>query len=810
VNSTLPPEQRPVRLADSGPDDLPRVGGKAMGLARLARLGLPVPAAVVAPVACFDAWAAADRGGGPDGSRALAVALLAHMAPGLLAVRSSAADEDGDRDSHAGQFETVLGVEPTPEALRDAVLRCWRSGLAPAARAYRVARGLPPLPRMAVVVQQMVDARVAGVLFTINPATGSWSEMTIEAVWGLGEAAVSGRTPPEFHRVARPRSLPGALLPGPLRRLQARVEVRPIERQHHDQWTALRAIPGGISEEPVPPERARAPKLAPADVERLGRLGLRVERRLGGPQDIEWAMDPGGGLQVLQARPITTGRDVRPAGEVVWTRRFFGERWTLPATPLGWSLIGGLIDRMIDHPELSRRLLGGGPPTQLVRFTPYVNATIFRHLAFKLPGAAPPAFLIELLPPEEEQAWKRRRAQPPDLRVYGAVLQTTVAERRWRRFRWNPVRNEAHWEDWRRALEAALPELEAPARGRDEVRARLSRCRDLAEAYLKVHICSLLFAHLWGDLARSALPDGDADALLRPLAPTETVRAARDLGRAGRGELSFGTLLAHHGHRAECSWELFAPRWAEDPAMLEALARASGGGPDPVPAALRACADADARAAALPAGLRPIVWLARRYLQLREDQRYHFDRLLWPWKRLWLWMEAEEGLQLRFLELAEVEALWSGALSRAAAGGLVDRRSSAWAEERRRQAAGDLPPVFLRGDGAEPPSGGRLQGLGISAGARRGPVRIVRSLADGARLQPGDILVARTTDPGWTPLFLRAGAVVLELGGMLSHAAVVARELGVPAVVNVEGACSRLHDGQVVLVDGSRGIVWSP
>ncbi|MFO0000918.1 MAG: PEP-utilizing enzyme [bacterium] len=89
-------------------------------------------------------------------------------------------------------------------------------------------------------------------------------------------------------------------------------------------------------------------------------------------------------------------------------------------------------------------------------------------------------------------------------------------------------------------------------------------------------------------------------------------------------------------------------------------------------------------------------------------------------------------------------------------------------------------------------------------------MRIVRSLADGARLQPGDILVARTTDPGWTPLFLRAGAVVLELGGMLSHAAVVARELGVPAVVNVEGACSRLHDGQVVLVDGSRGIVWSP
>jgi pyruvate,water dikinase len=127
------------------------------------------------------------------------------------------------------------------------------------------------------------------------------------------------------------------------------------------------------------------------------------------------------------------------------------------------------------------------------------------------------------------------------------------------------------------------------------------------------------------------------------------------------------------------------------------------------------------------------------------------------------------------------------------------------------------PPVFLRGDEplVDPALGGdaweggtRLEGAGISGGRVRGRVRVVRSLADGDELQAGEVLVARAVDPGWTPLFATASAVVLELGSRLSHGAVVAREYGIPGVVNIEGATRRLVDGQEVTVDGNRGLVW--
>jgi pyruvate,water dikinase len=118
--------------------------------------------------------------------------------------------------------------------------------------------------------------------------------------------------------------------------------------------------------------------------------------------------------------------------------------------------------------------------------------------------------------------------------------------------------------------------------------------------------------------------------------------------------------------------------------------------------------------------------------------------------------------------------------------------------------------LFLIGDVApeDPAQGLRLQGLGISAGVVTGPVRVLHSLSEADRLKPGEILVAQATDPGWTPLFLSASGLIMEMGGMLSHGAVVAREYGLPAVVNVSGATGRLSDGQIVTVDGSRGVVW--
>lgn len=805
------------------------IGGKADGLARLHARGLPVPEALVLPTG----WLAAhlDRHGltelaaegGPEVARAVregdlepALAGELRRAAGLLgdclAVRSSAVGEDGVQHSFAGQYRTLLGVGPG-DALEDAVRACWASAFEGPARTYRgQRRGLPP--RMAVVVQRMVDARTAGVMFTINPLNGAWREMTIESAWGLGEAVVSGQIVPDYVRLRRPRRAPPAV-----RRLLARVRLEVLEERVGRQDRAWRLAPGGACAEELPEALREVPKLSRRELLALGRLGLRVEARLGGPQDIEWAQDSEGRFLVLQARPVTaTGSDER-SGSVVWSRRFVGERWTRPATPLGWSLMRDQLHWFIAYPEVSRTHLGGEEPSRLFRFAPYLNVTVFRHLAFKAPGAPPPRFMTELLPPDEEQSWLRRRAHPPDLAVYAAIFRTTFAERRWQRFRWNPVTNWRAWEEFEARLEGELdPErgpFAGPIRDRAQALARIGHGRELVREYIKVHICSLLFANIWYQVAEAFLNAQElgplVPELLRPAGETWTVRTNRALWRLGRGELGLDAFLRDYGHRSACSWELSTRRWAEEPDEALALAAHAAQGVDP---AIRAAEQAEASEAALARvrgrAAREAVVLARRYLTLREDQRFHFDRLLWAWKAPWDWLIEDLGLDLWMLEDGEVQSLLSGELARDRAEKTIARRREELEAERRRREQGDEPPVFLSGDQAVATgrSGGRIQGLGISPGVVTGTVRVLRSPADGVRLREGDILVAHATDPGWTPLFLRAGALVMELGGMLSHGAVVAREYGLPAVVNVVDATARLHDGQTVTVDGSRGVVW--
>ncbi len=808
-------------LEQLDPDDLAAVGGKGASLARLAQKGLPVPPGFVVPAAALEQhlrhnglWERAKAG--VNLSAELRDAPLPPTIAGalregsarlgaLLAVRSSGLEEDGGQHSHAGQFHSEIGVAPG-DGLERALRLCWASAFAPRVAAYRGHRA--GLPRMAVVVQTLVRPRAAGVLFTINPANGSWREMTVEAAWGLGEAVVGGRVVPDFYRVRRPRRTPR-----PVQRVLARVRLG-VEEQvtgSQDRWWV--AGPDGATEAPLPASRLGRPCLDEPTLLRLCRLGLRAESLLGGPQDVEWALDEGGTLFLLQSRPVTAAGAVARAGPVVWTRRFVGERWTEPATPLGWSEMRELLHSFIAYPETSRRLLGGEEPTRLVRNAPYINATVFRHLAFKAPGAAPPRFMLELLPPAETAAWLRRRAAPPDLAVYRSILDETFAERRWRRFRWNPLTNWRAWQAFAARLDAEIGAM-GPVADRRTARQRVATCRLLARDYIKIHICSLLFANIFYE-ASSAWLEGrvaasDAALLLQPPADTATARTNAALWELGRGRLDLEPFLADFGHRASSSWELFSPRWRERPALALELAQSAAQAEDPRPAAAQRHAAVALRLATLPAPTAALVRLTRRYLQLREDQRFQFDRLLWAWKQALLWLEADLGLALRFLEKDELEAVLDGSLSHDAAAGLIGPRQAAFAAEERRWAAGDEPPTFLLGEAAdaEAPPGHRLSGQGISAGVVTGPARILRDLGDAARLRPGDILIARATDPGWTPLFHVAGGLVMELGGMLSHGAVVAREYGLPAIVGVPDVTRRVEDGRMVTVDGSRGVLW--
>ena len=809
-------------LDEIDPDEPSRWGGKACSLARLHGRGLPVPPAVVLSREALrhhlrehDLERLA-RSRDPSELQQLRRILETGRLPARvagelraasaslgerLAVRSSAVEEDGREHSFAGQFLTLVNIRPGDE-LEQAVLRCWASLFGAEAMAYR--RG-QRTGGMAVVVQRLVDARCAGVLFTIDPVSGSWTEMVAEAVLGQGEALVGGHVQPDRYTLHRPRRLPRGL-----RRLVSRLRVDVLTRDRVSQPRLLAPVDAGELSWVDLPDPGRR-KLDDDELRRLGRLGLRAERLAGSPQDLEWAIDRSGAPWLLQARPITAA-GAPPRGEgVLWSRRFMGERWHGLASPLGWSITRELLAWFIDYPQTSARYLGGGPPLRLLRGRPYVNVTVFRHLAFKLPGRPPPGFMMDFLPPQELERWTRRFAYPPDLDVYRSILLTTFREQRWRRFRWNPVTNHEAWDALDARLERELPRLETPGADRGEAQRRVEEGIELWRDYIKVHIISLLLANLYFQILGPYLPADLRGDLLRTPADNPTLRTNQALWRLGRGELEMEAFLETWGHRtSESSWELFAPRWRDDPAHVEALARRLASLEDPGLLAAEQTRAADAALSELRrrhGGLERELLvratiLARRYLALREEQRFVFDRLMAALQARALDLGEHLGVDIRWLQWGEVQRFEELEDPEA----LIALRQRQWAEDR---AAPD-PPVFLVGDeGVEVEHGGRtLEGLGISAGRATGTVRIVRSLDEADRLRAGEILVARATDPGWTPLFLLASGVVLELGSMLSHGAVVAREYRLPAVVNVPGALDQLRDGQRVTVDGGRGVVW--
>ena len=785
-----------IPLSDAGPR---LAGGKGAALWRLAQRGVPVPGTWVLPPDAFrdflrqaGLWEMAQRGE----HAALHARILTAEMPSFegvaprMAVRSSALEEDGKVQSHAGQYESVLGVQQA--GLADAVRRCWASYHGARAVAYRGGKVTPGA--MALLVQEMVDARTAGVMFTVNPVTGSWREMAVEAVWGLGEPLVGGLVVPDRYLVRRPRRTPGPVQ-AVLARTNLELASETVARQDRQLVVQGAGVAEGAADAPL------ARKLPRDELYALCRLGLRAESVLGGPQDVEWVQDRAGRFWVVQSRPITTRQELPRGGGTLWTRRFVGERWPEGATPLGWSIVAPVLEHFVAYPATSARYLGGDPPLRRVGGHPYVNVTVFRHLAFKLPGGPPPRFMLDFFPPEEERRWVRRAAAPPDLRVYAAIFAETLRERRWRRFRWNPFGNWRAWDEFLAGLPPRLAALEAAA-----PEAALSIATPLVRDYVKVHITSLLFANMAYEIVGPLVPEETRPVLLRAPAGTITAQVNAELWRLGHApddRAALAAFLAAHGHRSSASWEVFASRWAEDPVGVLRLARLAAEGPDPL---ARLAAEAEETRAALAAlrdpTLRWAVGLTQTYLRLREEQRYHLDRVLFALKRKLVTLGArwfEDPADVRFLVAGELD----GALG-------VDelRRTAA---RRAAEPVDPHPPDFLDGDEALAVAAGdahRLQGLGISPGVVRGRVRVIRSPSEGDRLQPGEILVARATDPGWTPLFARAGGLVLELGGMLSHGAVVAREYRLPGVVNIPGVTTRLRDGVEVTIDGRGGVVW--
>ena len=768
-------------------------GGKGGTLARLAQAGYPVPPGLVILPEAF-----AGNGLRPEAWAAMRTALprvLGTAPQAALAVRSSAAAEDSAAASFAGSFETVLNVRGD-EALRRAIATVAESHTAARVTAYAAALDVADAaPQMAVVVQRMVPAEHAGVLFTADPVSGSYAALVGNAVRGLGEGLVAGEADALSFRLARPK--------------------------------------GKYS---GPPELKRY-------AAQLFRLAQKLETELGGPQDIEWAA-ANGRVALLQARPITTLRTHDAAtgewndslgGEYLWTNTNYGEAVPDVMTPATWSLLEVFMNEL-----LNIRVPGKHPAIGNVGGRFYMNmsvmAALFTTLGFsqqrvlaeieeffgRLPaGLTIPAVPLALGPllrtflPFAIKAKRRVVAQQKRLPEYLASEAATAAALK---ERIAAVGDRAALADlWTSAIEAAYrhaAQMMQAGTSQYENTARALR-RELEKAVGTEDTFALL----------SGLSTGGALASLGPVLGLWQVR---------QGQLSREAFAAQYGHRGAHEFELSYPRPSEDAAWMETLLAAAADVDVPALLAKQQAQHAaawDRYAARYPqraAAMRRKLDEAAAAGRNREAARSALTRLAGVVRAYLLRAGALTGLgdDIFFLSLSETVAYLRGeAAGRQAAGYIPARRAThakysalpaypalirgrfdpvRWAADPQRRP--DLFDAAARPATDSAPSA-TLTGYAGAAGIVEGRVRVLATVEAAHELRPGEVLVAATTNIGWTPVFPRAAAVVTDVGAPLSHAAIVARELGIPAVVGTGTATLRLKTGDRVRVNGGLGVV---
>jgi rifampicin phosphotransferase len=745
------------------------------------------------------------------------------------AVRSSATAEDLPGASFAGQQDTYLNVVG-PAAILEHVRRCWASLFTERAVVYRLRTGAGHRGvQMAVVVQRMLVPRAAGVLFTADPVTSNRLVASVEAVFGLGASLVSGRVSADVYTVRD-----GAVV-------ARTIAAKPL---------VVQAAPaGGIQERAVEPARQRQAALTDAEAVRLVQLGRRIEARFGRPQDIEWCLADDG-FHFVQSRPISTLFPIPAAGDGdnhVYVSVGHGQMMTDAIRPLGisvWQLTalppmheaGGRlfvdVTRRLASPASRAALLdvfGKGDPlmrdaleTVLERgFIPaapddapapppaappppiptdpaIVSGLIARNQASiaelerAIQAKAGPALLDFIL--EDIQELKRLLFEPENHQAIMAGMEAT-----W----WLNDRLEA-WLGERNAADTLTQS--APNNVTSEMGLALLDVADVVRRHPDVV---------------AFLERVDGDGFLDEMGELAGGREARDAIQA---------YLDAYGMRCVGEIDITRPRWSERPSTLLPVILANVRNFAPGEAArrfeqgrreaakkeadilqrLRALPDGDHRAAETKA----MIDRVRTFIGYREYPKFGIVRRYFVYKRALLdeaerlvragvLREREDIYQLTFRELHDV--VRTHRVDRE----LIRRRKDAF---RSYQAL--TPPRVLTSDGEalvgeyrrDGLPAGALAGLPVSAGTVEGRARVILDMAD-ADLEPGDILVTTATDPSWTPVFVTAAGLVTEVGGLMTHGAVIAREYGLPAVVGVERATRLIHDGQWIRVHGAEGYV---
>lgn len=798
MTTTLTPEIIPLHLCSD-----PRAGGKAFHLAKLVESTLRVPEGFVILGASPDSF--------PDGlDEAYA------RVRGRVAVRSSAIGEDSVDASFAGQYDTYLGIEGI-DAVKDAVMRCLQSVRGARAEAYRDAVNAQANGSMSVIVQRMVEARAAGVLFTRNPITGADDEIVIEATQGLGEALVSGHV--AAHRILLSRE--GAVLSNDTQGLPPSIDIDVAEK--------------------------------------LLRDALVAERHFGFALDMEWALDADGTIQWLQARPITTtnlpGLDeldspIDETKKSMFTTYNVGEVLPGAATPLG----GGFVLEGFNS-SMSKLFRYFGVPAEQLENVPMavqVSGHIFLHLnAMYLSG-------LYVLGASKEGLDYSLAGHPLENVELPPLASFPVRLR-------NAVTYFSYLSRARKTLDAflertasfELPHADDPA----EIYKHICDAVPLAYEALSVHLhtsslSGALQEVVLGILADGARPTIEHQALYSSLlafvnpedpdASTSSLGLAQAMDRLVRTivahpadaekiatlsvddalvwmrgdecaasiRLAFEGFLQEHGHRCVREIELRQADWREEPrplvSNLQAILATSQG----------ALPERDRRVVELPPMHWPKRWMAQKFvtaarnaLVLRERSKSHTVRIVRKIRPAYLRI-AQKLVDAK--SLPDTDLLFF--FTHQEVGRFINNPDPALvrrALHRRRLHPQKMSLEFPRVCVGKPkpiqeesvPSDDAdiMHGTPVSRGVIVGLARVARSPEEAKAIEPGEILVVPYTDVGWAPYFLRAAGLASEIGGTLSHGAVVARECGLPAIVNLPGATKRFRTGDKLRLNGDTG-----
>ena len=772
------------------------VGGKAEGLAKLVRLGLPVPRAFVI--------VGATPGNLPEDL----ADRYAQLGGTAVAVRSSALGEDSADASFAGQYETVLDVTGI-DALRIAIDTCLDSLHNNRAAAYRqqsAPRGAESA--MSVVVQAMVPAASAGVLFTADPVTGRRDRVIIDAVRGLGEALVSGHASPD-HYV--------------------------LDRTGTTRETQLEGA---------------APILGEAVRRNLVAAALAAEEAEGCPLDLEWAVDGDNEIHWLQARPIThlppdpNELDTPIDPTHVYTRCNVGEMFPGACTPLSYSFTARSIDVGMQMMHVQVGIQDAVVPD--MRFLIMNSGHLFLNLStmsetathaigssadqlalsvcgrpvteFAIRGGEPPSrlrrtangvrYIRYLL--GQPRARREMRRLVAELRF----PQTQTASAAWqeidRRF---PVIHDAmHYHLISSAGSGVLTPtlLGVIAGGREACEADHAKVAALLAGADDVESADIIIGAERIAEQIAANPDGE-ECFTRagPEAALDWIRSPA----AGAARAEFESYLRHHGHRAIKELELRQPEWREDPLpvirSLQVALRQRGS------VRARPTPPADTTGTGRAVGM--LATMARQAVRSREETKSGLVAVTTRFKEAYRALACHlvaEGLlpdpdTVFFLTHDELGRLARDRDTALVASALARREAFA------QQETYEFPDVFqgeperldldLQVAAGESP--GVVRGAPVSRGRVTGIARIVRNLDEAADLQRGEILIAPITDVGWTPYFSMIAGLVTDIGSAVSHGAVVAREYGLPAVVNTRIATRVFSTGDRVVLDGESGVV---